>query len=90
MTCKSIVLSTIKRQAQISLGTSMYYEKSSFSKTRLRNRYKVTKFYQIIVFKIKRKPIRMITSYCRKNFKEIRHVSKEIFDVLYSHDYQPE
>ena len=32
----------------------------------------------------------MITSYCRKNFKEIRHVSKEIFDVLYSHDYQPE
>ena len=90
MTCKSIVLSTINRQAQISLGTSMYYEKSSISKTRLRNRYKVTKFYQIIVFKIKRKPIRMITSYYRKNFKEIRHVSKEIFDVLYSHDYRPE
>ena len=28
-----------------------------------------------IVYKIKRKPIRIITSYCRENFKLIRHVS---------------
>ena len=31
------------------------------------------------VYKIKRKPIRIITSYCRKNFKLIRHVSKGNF-----------
>ena len=28
------------------------------------------------ILKIKRKPIWIITSYCRKNFKLIRHVSK--------------
>ena len=30
----------------------------------------------IIKYKIKRKPIRIITSYCRKNFNQIRHISK--------------
>ena len=29
--------------------------------------------------KIKQKPIRVVTSYCRKNFKQIRHVSKGNF-----------
>ena len=40
--------------------------------------------------KIKWKPIRIIISYCWKKFKETRHTyPKEIFDVLYSHHYQP-
>ena len=32
-----------------------------------------------IVYKITRKPIQIIASYCRKNFKQIRHVSKGNF-----------
>ena len=32
-----------------------------------------------IAYKIKRKPIQIITSYCRKNFKQIRQISKGNF-----------
>ena len=31
------------------------------------------------VYKIKPKPIRIVTSYCTKNFKKVRHASKENF-----------
>ena len=63
--------------------------------TNLVNKYQeLTKYNHFCLLyhieKRKPKPIRIITSYHRKNFKQIRHVSKKIFDVLYWHHYQPE
>ena len=56
--------------------------------TNLVNKYQeLTKYNHFCLLchieKRKPKPIRIITSYNRKNFKQIRHVSKKIFDVLY-------
>ena len=43
-----------------------------------------------IVYKIKRKPVQIITSYCWKCFKQVRNISKGNLRCIYLHHYQPE